>query len=192
MSVLPPIHAFFGGGLPKFMVDALPAVSPCKALLGSVFLFNAPHMVTMYLKFKASKGQIDNNNPRAQSEKVKQDEVYGDIMGRALAAHQNGLESFPVLAAGVLACMAAAVDKAAVGKLACAHLLSRIAFNVCYILLPQSGAVGVARTVAWAASLLSSCQLIMLAGKKAASELSTGATHMRADSKAALDWLVWR
>mmetsp|Transcript_44961 Transcript_44961/g.90725 ORF Transcript_44961/g.90725 Transcript_44961/m.90725 type:complete len:170 (-) Transcript_44961:135-644(-) len=166
MSIVPPIVAYFGGGMPSVVTDLLPAVSPAKALIASVFLFNTPHMMTMYLKSKALKGMPNNTNPRAQTEELKKDAKYGDVLARALAAHQNGLESFPVFAAGVLACLAAGVDRAKAGKIAAMHLLSRVAFNFFYFGLGPSDAVGFMRTASWAASLLTSCQLIMLAANK--------------------------
>merc|ERR1712137_1495195 len=107
------------GGVPKFMTDKLPAVSAGTALLGSIFLFNQPHMMMMYLKMKAAKGKLSNTNPRQQSEEVSKDATYGEQMTRAMAAHQNGLESFPPLAAGVLACVATGVDKEYAGQIAC-------------------------------------------------------------------------
>mmetsp|Transcript_67767 Transcript_67767/g.201604 ORF Transcript_67767/g.201604 Transcript_67767/m.201604 type:complete len:168 (+) Transcript_67767:79-582(+) len=167
MSVFPPMFAYAGFGIPKTVFNLLPTVSPEKALLSSVFLFNAPHMMTLYLKIKASKGNLDNEDPRKQGEKLKADPTYGGILSRALAAHQNGLESFPVLAAGVVACMATGADKKTAGQLACCHLLSRVAFNIFYVVLPPSPAVGLARTISWAVSLMTSCQLIMFAVTKA-------------------------
>merc|ERR1711933_243604 len=112
-------------------------------------------MMVLYLKIKASKGNANNTNPRAQTETLKADPVLGDAISRGMAAHNNGLESFPVFAAGILACMAAGVDRRIAGKIASAHLLLRGAFNICYVLLPPSEfPVGVMRTFSWAMSLL--------------------------------------
>merc|ERR1712107_927006 len=116
--------------------------------------FNQPHMMMSYLKMKASKGKFNNTNPRQQSEEVSKDSTYGDQMTRAMAAHQNGLESFPPLAAGVIACLATGVDKEHAGQIACLHLLSRTVFNIFYQFLPPTEAVGLGRTVSWAVSLL--------------------------------------
>ncbi|CAK0854186.1 unnamed protein product [Prorocentrum cordatum] len=166
MSIVPPLAALAGAGIPKLILDVLPSLSPFKCLLGSVFLYNSPHMVMMYLKQKASKHMPNNTNPRGQTEELKKDKEVGETLQRAQAAHQNGLESFPVFAAGVMACFASGADRQTVGKIATAHLLSRAAFNVFYIALPPTDAVGVCRSLSWIASLLSSCQLIALAASK--------------------------
>eukprot|EP00930_Biecheleria_cincta_P026843 TRINITY_DN18875_c1_g1_i1.p1 TRINITY_DN18875_c1_g1~~TRINITY_DN18875_c1_g1_i1.p1 ORF type:complete len:169 (-),score=31.60 TRINITY_DN18875_c1_g1_i1:179-685(-) len=166
MSIVPPIAAFFGGGVPSAIIDLMPTISPGKALLGSIFLFNAPHMMCMYIKMKAA-GMPDNKDPRAQTDELKKDPQYGGVLARALAAHQNGLESFPPFAAGVLACLATGADAVKAGQLAAFHLFSRVGFNFFYFGLEPSDAVGACRTLSWVMSLLSSCQLIMLATKKA-------------------------
>ena len=78
---------------------------------------------------------------------------------------RNGLESFPVFAAGILGATLMGVDKATVGKLASFHLVCRTAFNVLYMGFNTPGpALG--RTLAWFLSLFSSCQLIALAASK--------------------------
>eukprot|EP00933_Yihiella_yeosuensis_P082257 TRINITY_DN96068_c0_g1_i1.p1 TRINITY_DN96068_c0_g1~~TRINITY_DN96068_c0_g1_i1.p1 ORF type:complete len:170 (+),score=29.90 TRINITY_DN96068_c0_g1_i1:84-593(+) len=169
MSVLPPVLAMAGVGVPEGILSILPYVPPLKSLFGSVFLFNSPHMVKLYLTAQAAGGldKVNNNNPRAQFEQLKENKEYGDVITRAQAAHLNGLESFPVFAAGVLACVAVGADKVKAGKLACAHLLSRLGFNIFYIACGKSVPGGVARSLCWVVSLLTSCQLIGLAAEKA-------------------------
>eukprot|EP00928_Gymnodinium_smaydae_P091755 TRINITY_DN75495_c0_g1_i1.p1 TRINITY_DN75495_c0_g1~~TRINITY_DN75495_c0_g1_i1.p1 ORF type:complete len:168 (-),score=35.32 TRINITY_DN75495_c0_g1_i1:88-591(-) len=167
MSVLPPIIAAVGGGVPKLLWEYLPEVAPGKAMLASVFLFNMPHMVKMYVTAKATgdAAKIKNENPRAQFDELKFDKTYGDLLQRVQAAHQNGLESFPPFAAGLLAATVAGVDKTTIGKLAAFHLLARTAFNVFYIGFSTPGPAAV-RSVMWMLSLLSSCQLLALSASK--------------------------
>ncbi|CAE7233740.1 PKD2L1 [Symbiodinium sp. CCMP2592] len=115
----------------SFMLVVIPESPPFTALLGSVFLYNTPHMWRMYLMSKAAGGvdKIKNENPRGQKEEMTKHPVYGEAIVRAEAAHQNGLESFPVFAAGILGATLMGVDKATVGKLASFHLVCRTAFN---------------------------------------------------------------
>eukprot|EP00929_Paragymnodinium_shiwhaense_P122588 TRINITY_DN9545_c0_g1_i1.p2 TRINITY_DN9545_c0_g1~~TRINITY_DN9545_c0_g1_i1.p2 ORF type:complete len:169 (-),score=47.99 TRINITY_DN9545_c0_g1_i1:151-657(-) len=167
MSIVPPMVAAFGGGIPEALINLFPEINPLKALVSAVFLYNTPHMVKMYLTSQAAGGgsKVKNENPRQQYEAIKEDKTYGDALVRAQAAHQNGLESFPVFAAGVLACVATGADKKLVGKLAAFHLAARAGFNVFYICF-QTPLAGVMRSNAWVASLLSSCQLLILAANK--------------------------
>mmetsp|Transcript_15680 Transcript_15680/g.37224 ORF Transcript_15680/g.37224 Transcript_15680/m.37224 type:complete len:168 (-) Transcript_15680:141-644(-) len=167
MSIVPPLLAATGNGVPSFLLNMIPESPPFTALLGSVFLYNMPHMWRMHLTSKAAGGisKIKNENPRAQKEEMTKHPVYGEAIVRAEAAHQNGLESFPVFAAGILGATMMGVDKATVGKLASFHLLCRAAFNVLYMGFNTPGPSN-GRTLAWFLSLLSSCQLIALAASK--------------------------
>merc|ERR1712087_166115 len=114
--------------------------------------------VRVFVTAQASGGKVKNENPRAQFDQLKDNSEYGDLLVRAQAAHQNGLESFPVFAAGLLAAMVAGVDKKTVGKLAAFHLFMRGIFNTAYIGF-CTPAAGLVRSSAWIGSLLSSCQL---------------------------------
>jgi len=68
----------------------------------------------------------DNRNPRAQQSRLT---GFG---ARALAAHQNMLEAFPVFAAGLLLALVAGVQGQWVGILSIAFVAARIAYSVCY------------------------------------------------------------
>eukprot|EP00442_Polarella_glacialis_P050828 CAMPEP_0115158266 /NCGR_PEP_ID=MMETSP0227-20121206/69486_1 /TAXON_ID=89957 /ORGANISM="Polarella glacialis, Strain CCMP 1383" /LENGTH=164 /DNA_ID=CAMNT_0002569697 /DNA_START=57 /DNA_END=547 /DNA_ORIENTATION=- len=164
MSVFPPMMAWAGIGLPEGVLALLPYVSPLRALLGSVVLFNTPHMVKICSNNNNNNQNHNNNNnnPRAQYEELKSDRGYGDDISRAQAAHSNGLESFPVFGVGVVACLAVGADNTLAGKLACAHLISRVGFNIFYMGVSTNLAGGAARSICWFVSLLTSCQLIML------------------------------
>eukprot|EP00429_Kryptoperidinium_foliaceum_P104516 CAMPEP_0176263298 /NCGR_PEP_ID=MMETSP0121_2-20121125/41053_1 /TAXON_ID=160619 /ORGANISM="Kryptoperidinium foliaceum, Strain CCMP 1326" /LENGTH=183 /DNA_ID=CAMNT_0017603289 /DNA_START=29 /DNA_END=581 /DNA_ORIENTATION=- len=153
--------AFFGGGVPKVVYELMPELSPPKALLASVFLYNMPHMVRGYLTSKVA--PLLAASPNTQYEEVSKDETYGELIKRAQWTHNNGLESFPVFAAGVIAATVAGVERRIVGKLAAFHLLTRCAYSALYMGGGTSEQAGYGRAVVWMLSLLSSCQLLKLA-----------------------------
>lgn len=68
----------------------------------------------------------DNRNPRAQQARLT---GFG---ARALAAHQNMIEAFPIFAAGVLLALVAGVHGQWVGILSVAFVVARIAYSICY------------------------------------------------------------
>ena len=97
---------------------------------------------------KAS-GGYDNDNPREQ-----QSQLQG--MGqRALAAHQNQIESFPLFAAGVVVATLFSPASAVVGYLAIAHVVSRLAYM--YLYLANQGSL---RSFIWLVSFFTSLALI--------------------------------
>ncbi len=72
-------------------------------------------------------GGYDNQLPRVQCLSL-------DEQGqRALAAHENQIESFPLFAAGVLVALAAGINSAMVDYLAIAYIVSRIIFLYAYV-----------------------------------------------------------
>lgn len=79
------------------------------------------------LLWEQSKLGYDNNNPRDQQASL---EGRGK---RALAAHQNQIESFPLFAAGVLVATIANVDSTLSGYLALTYIVARIIYIVFYI-----------------------------------------------------------
>ena len=68
----------------------------------------------------------DNRNPRAQQSRLT---GFG---ARALAAHQNMIEAFPVFAAGLLLALVAGVQGQWVGILCIAFVAARIAYSIFY------------------------------------------------------------
>lgn len=97
-------------------------------------------------------GRYDNRNPRAQQARL---EGFG---ARALAAHQNTIEAFPVFAAGVLAALWAGADGLWTSALCVAFIVAR----VCYLLLYWYDWDKV-RSLVWGVGLLSSLALMALA-----------------------------
>lgn len=120
--------------------------------LWCLFIAALLHIASKTPLFRAqlkSPGGYDNNNPREQQQAL---EGAGK---RALAAHHNQLESFPLFAAGVLVASFSGVTSAAVSWLALAYLISRVAYLYCYI---QN--IAMLRTSVWLAGYASSLALI--------------------------------
>lgn len=68
----------------------------------------------------------DNRNPRQQQARLT---GFG---ARALAAHQNMIEAFPIFAAGVLVALWSGATGAWLSGLALAFVGARIAYSICY------------------------------------------------------------
>ncbi len=68
----------------------------------------------------------DNRNPRVQQTRLT---GFG---ARALAAHQNMIEAFPIFAAGLLLALVAGVQGQWVGILAIVFVVARIVYSICY------------------------------------------------------------
>lgn len=110
------------------------------------------HMLTKIPLIKAQlatdKG-YDNNNPRQQQAALT---GFGS---RALAAHQNQIESFPLFAAAVLVPTVVGVTSVVVGYLAVLFVVCRVAFF--YLYLKDIASV---RSLIWVISYL--CVLALL------------------------------
>lgn len=72
-------------------------------------------------------GGYDNNNPRAQQERLE------GIGARGLAAHQNAFESFIIFAPAVLLAIATNHTGALIQQLAIVHVVSRVLYNIAYL-----------------------------------------------------------
>lgn len=94
-------------------------------------------------------GGYDNHFPREQQAQLS---GWGK---RALAAHENQIESFPIFAAGVLVAMVAGVTSAAVDYLAIVFILARVLFITLYI-----KDVPTLRSSVWGVGFLSSLALL--------------------------------
>ena len=96
-----------------------------------------------------SPGGYDNNNPREQCATL-------DGRGkRALAAHQNQIESFPLFAAGVLVAVLSGVTSNVVDWLAIAYIVARLLYLYFYLVDRAS-----LRSLVWAVGYLSSAALL--------------------------------
>jgi uncharacterized MAPEG superfamily protein len=76
---------------------------------------------------------------------------------RALGAHQNGLEAFPLFAAAVLLAEMRAVPQHMIDGLALAFLGARIAYAVCYL-----GDRPTLRSVIWTLALVCNLAIFLL------------------------------
>ncbi|TLU67230.1 MAPEG family protein [Thalassotalea litorea] len=94
-------------------------------------------------------GGYDNKNPREQQAALS---GWGK---RALAGHQNQIESFPLFAAGVLVASVSDVTSSLVSILAIAYVIARVLFLVLYI-----KNIATIRSIAWAIGYLSSLALL--------------------------------
>jgi uncharacterized MAPEG superfamily protein len=92
-------------------------------LLGMVLL---TMLVVMPAKL-AGRGDFDNAYPRDPAFYTK------GPRARALGAHQNGLEAFPLFATAVLLAEMRGVPQHMIDGLALAFLGARIAYAVCYL-----------------------------------------------------------
>ena len=71
-------------------------------------------------------GRYDNHHPRAQQARLT------GSGARALAAHQNAIEAFPLFAAGVLAALWAGADATLVNSLCLVFIAARVLYTLCY------------------------------------------------------------
>ena len=120
--------------------------------LWCLFLAGLFHVLS---KFPLARAQLysakgyDNNNPREQQMAL---EGWGK---RALAAHQNQIESFPLFAAGILIATATAVTSSIVDYLAIAYVVARVAYTYCYL-----KDISTLRSLVWSVGLISSLALL--------------------------------
>merc|ERR1712194_545378 len=117
----------------------------------------APHMVRVASTIGVlGNDKFDNSNPRGEG---------SAMISRANAAHNNGLESFPLFAAGVLGAVAMKADMEAVGQLSALYLVVRTGFNVVYI-TSTSQSMGALRSTLWLVGQVAACQLLALAASE--------------------------
>lgn len=97
--------------------------------LWCLFAAAALHVISKMPVAKAQHngGGYDNNNPRQQQKNLS---GWGE---RALSAHQNQIESFPLFAAGVLVAHVSMVDAGKIDTLAVLYVLTRCIYLFLYI-----------------------------------------------------------
>lgn len=149
-------------------LDSFLALTPFHCLLAAVLLTYSCHIVRVLATFCGS-GGYDNADGRGYTKKfLERNTLLSRIAANAQAAHDNGFETFPIFAAGVLSCTVAKVDPATVKKLAQAFVLLRAAFSACYVSQelfgPLRQLVAIARSLSWLASVSVACFLLALAG----------------------------
>lgn len=82
--------------------------------------------VAVAMQRSSAKG-YDNRHPRAQQAALT---GWG---ARALAAHQNMFEAFPLFAAGVLVAHSSSLHGSTIDLLAGVFVLTRVLYTVCYL-----------------------------------------------------------
>lgn len=87
-----------------------------------IFCAKAPLAKAM----KEESGRYDNHDPRGQQARLK---GFG---ARALAAHLNSFEAFPLFAAGVLMAHASHTQGVLVDGLAIGFVVARVLYLLCY------------------------------------------------------------
>jgi uncharacterized MAPEG superfamily protein len=97
-------------------------------------------------------GRYDNRNPRAQQARLT---GFG---ARALAAHHNTIEAFPVFAAGLLAALWASGEAPVVSWLAVTFVVARLAYAGCYW-----ADIHLLRSLTWGVGFFASLALMGLA-----------------------------
>lgn len=97
----------------------------------------------------AKLGGYNNNHPREQQSKLT------GIGARALAAHQNSFESVILFAPAVILALATGNSQQTVVVLAIVHLISRVLYNIFYLLN-----IGLLRSIVWAIATLCSFAIV--------------------------------
>ncbi|AFU99942.1 MAPEG family protein [Simiduia agarivorans] len=97
-------------------------------------------------------GRYDNHHPRAQQARLT---GFG---ARALAAHQNAIEAFPLFAAGVLAALWAGAALETVNTLCIVFIVARVIYMVLYWMDLDK-----LRSTVWFVGLIASFWLMALA-----------------------------
>jgi len=111
-----------------------------------IFLAKAPVAKAM----QQQSGGYDNHHPRAQQARLT---GFGE---RALAAHQNSFEIFPLFAAGVLMAHVTQTQGVLIDALAVTFVISRVLYLICYWI-----DLSWQRSLIWSVGLIC-CLLLML------------------------------
>lgn len=119
------------------------------SLLFSALLVLVSKAPAMHFINRTSSG-YDNHHPRQQQAHLK------GAGARALAAHQNTIESFPLFAAGVLVAELAAEAHPVSAILAVAFLALRVLYILCYV-----KDLAMLRSLVWALGYLCSIGLML-------------------------------
>ncbi|KZT62518.1 hypothetical protein CALCODRAFT_489895 [Calocera cornea HHB12733] len=121
------------------------------ALPAAFFVGLAPHVQKIML-FESSGIKIDNRSPRSVTSAAEKKGIPAPLLAKAdrlAAAHQNGIENFPLFAAAVLAGTAAGLPAAKVNLFAGAYLGLRVVYNLAYANQTTLAIAGVRSLAFW-------------------------------------------
>ena len=107
--------------------------------------------IPLGIAMSKSKGGYDNRYPRDQQAALQ---GFGK---RALSAHQNCIEAFPLFAAGVCLSLIAKADMALVQNLCVVFICSRMAYLICYWMDIEK-----LRSLIWSVGFICSIWLMIL------------------------------
>ena len=182
MSFLPPLVALYD--LTAGQLEHLPIrLNPFQAMIASGVLIGLAHVLSILLDPK--NGNYKNSAPRTF-------ERSGDASKRAFAAHNNGLEAFPVFVplrgsnnlliharslltrndtshlqvAGIFAALHAGVSADMISKLATLHVIARAAFTLWYIFVNTNEVTAAIRSGFWITAAYAAWRPIALAATK--------------------------
>ena len=99
----------------------------------------------------SKQGGYDNRQPRLQESSL------AGFGRRALSAHENTIESFPLFAAGILIALFAQVEQSSIDMLAISFVIARLLYLLFYLL-----DINLLRSLVWFVGYLSSLALIAL------------------------------
>jgi len=120
--------------------------------LWCLFLAGLLHVLSKiplaHAQLKSAEG-YDNNNPREQQLALK---GWGK---RALAAHQNQIESFPLFAAGIIIATTTGLVSNIVDYFSIAYIIARLVYIYCYL-----KDISTLRSIVWSVGLISSFALL--------------------------------
>lgn len=131
-----------------------PAFSPLMCIVHGVTSTYFPMFLRIFVQARLG-GEYDNDDPRGQIALLA---GKSKLFDRLNGAHINGLETFPVFAAAMLAGLYAGVDKTRLSKIGTLWLTLRTAFLAIY--LTQNKKTSGFRSMMFLWSLALSCNLL--------------------------------
>jgi len=123
--------------------------TPFICVFAALVLVYASHLPGMYARAKDKKG-YDNKQPRRQQRRLK---GWG---ARAVAGHQNALETFPLFASAVIINHLADGDLRTASLLAIAYVIARALYHVAYL-----ADADYIRTLFWLIGFITTCVLFV-------------------------------
>ncbi|TGN18411.1 MAPEG family protein [Leptospira idonii] len=123
---------------------------PFAAVLFSVLLIYL-NKIPVALAMQKEKGGYNNSLPRDQQANLK---GFGK---RALGAHYNSFEAFPIFAIGVIISSLNSANETIFNSICIAFILIRIAYSICYLL-----DITFVRSSLWTIGFLLSVSLYLL------------------------------